>query len=121
MGIKNLWTKIKNTLFKRYRNFYEFFWICDFPDNPYLKASKCVETNQVTKGMTIKELRDLAGKPTKTENHENGIKILKYMQGYQGYIEWWAFTFNNENKLIFYEYENNQLIPVEWDKTKKSK
>ncbi len=114
-----LWQKIKNVLFKGYRNTYEFLWIGAFPDNPYLKACEAIDEERVVSGMTRKEFREQTGKPSTIEKNAMGMPVLKYMQSYQRYTEWWAFTFSFEGRLLFYEYENDQLFPEQWWKVSK--
>ncbi len=119
MGIKNLWAKIKNTLFKGYKNTYEFFWIGAFEGNAYLCACHAIDEERVFSGMTRKQFREEVGKPTTIEKNAMGMPVLKCMQSYQGYTEWWAFTFSFEGTLLFYEYENDQIFPEKWWKVSK--
>ena len=120
--MKTYFKKTKDFFYNLYKKVYSFFWIGSFPNNPYLRASDAIEDGLISFGMSRLELREKIGKPTTIEQNAMGMPVLKYMQSYKGYTEWWSFTFSFDKKLLFYEYENDQLPPIEqWWKIDKWK
>lgn len=120
--MKKKFKKILSFFYNMYKRIYSFFWIGAFPGNPYEKACEALDNGLVFPGMSRQEFREIAGKPTTIEQNAMGMPVLKYMQSYKGYTEWWSFTFSFEKKLLFYEYENDQLPPEEeWWKIDKWK